>query len=124
MRGIIERPLFAVDGKFHVGSLSRGGGAFVPLADGLQEIECIDVLRCVHDKQCSVASCSCPRVETYLIPAQSKSGQKTMKSRTTRMKTGTSTGRLYLKTKPMKDGIFTPDCSAMAFTMKLGPFPM
>ena len=25
---------------------------------------------------------------------------------------------------PRKLGIFTPECSAMAFTMKLGPLPM
>ena len=51
-------------------------------------------------------------------------GQKMMNSRTMTMKTGTSTGMLYLNTYPMKEGILTPDCSAIAFTMKFGPLPM
>ncbi len=45
------------------------------------------------------------------------------KSRETRMKTGRSTPKLYTQ-YPKKLGIFTPDCSAIAFTMKLGPLPM
>ena len=38
--------------------------------------------------------------------------------------TGTNIGIEYFKIYPKKDGMSIPICSAIDFTMKLGPFPI
>jgi hypothetical protein len=80
----------------------------------------------VGDKICNVHGNVC--FDLVAVDGESHQdivdGQKMMNSRTMTMKTGTRTGMLYLNTYPMKEGILTPDCSAIALTMKFGPLPM